>query len=212
VNATTPKIRVHRKRPDSYQHGDLREALVQAGLKLLSEGGVETLTLRAAAQLAGVSHAAPYRHFRDKEALVAAIAERGFRLLATFMRAEVEHRRPTGTRARLNALGNGYLRFATTHPAYLRVIFGGALCTDEPFPELRAAGEEAYRVLRDEVAAGVARGDLRAGDPDRLSLACWSMIHGLATLIINRAIPPHLGAGEQLAGAMMDLLADGIER
>ena len=75
------KIRVARKPAHAYQHGNLREALIQAGLKLLGEAGVQGLSLRAAAQLAGVSHAAPYRHFKDKDALVAAVAEQGFRLL-----------------------------------------------------------------------------------------------------------------------------------
>jgi len=83
------KIQVRRKATDSYQHGDLREALIQAGLKLLTEGGVGALSLRAAAHLAGVSHAAPYRHFPDKDALVAAIAEEGFRRLTSAMRDEV---------------------------------------------------------------------------------------------------------------------------
>src|SRR5687768_15831033 len=124
------KIRVSRKPADAYQHGDLAEALVQAGLKLLTEGGVEKLSLRAAAQLAGVSHAAPYRHFRDKDALVAAIAERGFRLLTASMKEEIAEVPPGDTRERRMAAGIGYVRFATRHPAYLQVIFGGLLCHD----------------------------------------------------------------------------------
>src|ERR1700755_3363189 len=97
------KIRVAKKPADSYQHGDLREALVDAGLKLLIEGGVEDLSLRAAAQLAGVSHAAPYRHYRDKDALVAAIAERGFRLLTESMRSELAEHPAADPRGRVRA-------------------------------------------------------------------------------------------------------------
>src|SRR5262245_55878012 len=117
-------IRVRRKAADAYQHGDLREALIQAGLKLLSETGVDGLGLRAAAQLAGVSHAAPYRHFRDKDALVAAIAERGFRLLTQAMRDEIARAPSRDVTSRLRAMGHGYVTFALTHPAYFRVIFG----------------------------------------------------------------------------------------
>src|SRR4029079_17242415 len=117
-------IRVARKRADTYQHGDLRPALIQAGLKLLGEEGVQGLSLRGAAQLAGVSHAAPYRHFRDKDALVAAIAERGFRLLTQAMRDELARSRSRDAVARLRAIGQGYVTFAVTHPAYFRVIFG----------------------------------------------------------------------------------------
>ena len=117
-------IRVARKRPDSYQHGDLRAALIQGGLKLLSDGGVPALTLRAAAQLAGVSHAAPYRHFRDKDALIAAIAEEGFRMLTAQMRREMD---AAGAEpfARLRASAWGYVSFARAHPGYFRTMFGG---------------------------------------------------------------------------------------
>src|SRR3954469_24156481 len=125
-------IRVARKRADTYQHGDLRRALIQAGLKLLAEGGVAALSLRAAAQLAGVSHAAPYRHFRDKDALVAAIAEEGFKLLTRRMREEIANERagaepgrhPPGVVERLRAAGRGYVSFAVEHPAYFRTVFG----------------------------------------------------------------------------------------
>src|SRR5258708_34865679 len=116
-------IRVRRKAADAYQHGDLREALIQAGLKLLSEGGVESLGLRAAAELAGVSHAAPYRHFRDKGALVAAIAEEGFTLLTRSMRDEIEAAGSRDVLARLGAAGRGSRTSALRHPGSSRTIF-----------------------------------------------------------------------------------------
>ena len=195
-------IQVARKKRDSYQHGDLREALVQAGLKLLAESGVEGLSLRAAAQLAGVSHAAPYRHFRDKRALVAAIAERGFRMLTASMRAEAAALATTDTRERLIAIGVGYLKFATTSPAYLHVIFGGVLGDDCIPPELTAAGGEAYETLR---------GDLQPGDADVQALACWSMVHGLSMLIVNGAVPVGSGkAQRQLIEQLLRLLGTGL--
>ena len=204
-------IHVARKKRDSYQHGDLREALVQAGLKLLAESGVEGLSLRAAAQLAGVSHAAPYRHFRDKRALVAAIAERGFRMLTASMRAEVAALPSADGRERLIALGVGYLKFATESPAYLHVIFGGVLGgADVPQP-LAEASTEAYEVLRAEVAAGIERGTLRPGDVDVAALACWSMVHGLSTLIINGALQIEASkARQQLLDALLRLLGAGL--
>lgn len=205
-------IRVTRKSPSSYQHGSLREALVNAGLKLLGEGGVANLSLRAAAQLAGVSHAAPYRHFKDKDALIAAIAEQGFRLLTAAMRAEEARAGGASVRARLMAHGRGYLKFATAHPGYLGVIFGGTLSKQHTTPELAAAGEEAYRVLRDAVAEGVTSGELRAGDPELLSLACWSMVHGLAHLVINHAVAPPGGpaALSAMVDGLLELLGTGV--
>src|SRR5258708_10096955 len=121
-------IRLARKKADGYRHGDLRAALIQAGLKLLGEAGVGGLSLRAAAELAGVSHAAPYRHFRDKDELLSAIAEEGFRLLTRRMRDEIEACSSHDVLARLRAAGIGYTAFAVEHPAYFRTIFGGDGC------------------------------------------------------------------------------------
>jgi AcrR family transcriptional regulator len=214
-------IRVARKRADTYQHGDLRRALIQAGLKLLSEGGVAALSLRAAAELAGVSHAAPYRHFRDKNALVAAIAEEGFRLLSAEMRAAIGACGSNDLLARLRAAGGGYVTFALRHPAHFRTIFSEVTCADdETEPEmraLRAAGEEAYAVLRDLVAEGIRRGRLRAGDPDQLSLAAWSLVHGLSMLTISGQLAGH-GVDpadpvsvQPVTAALVHLLETGIK-
>jgi AcrR family transcriptional regulator len=181
-------IRVARKRSDAYQHGDLRHALVQAGLKLLSEHGVAGLSLRAAAELAGVSHAAPYRHFRDKSALVAAIAVEGFKLLTRSMRAEVEACSSGDTLLRLRAVARGYVSFAVAHPAYFRTIFAERVWLDKNDPlkdSLVAASRESFGVLRGLIDEGIRNGHLRAGDPDQISLAAWSLVHGLSLLIID---------------------------
>jgi AcrR family transcriptional regulator len=207
------KIRVARKPDDAYQHGNLREALIQAGLKLLSEGGVEKLSLRAAAQLAGVSHAAPYRHFRDKNALVAAIAEQGYRLLTARMQEEEKRVTSGDLRARLTAIGVGYVAFAIEHPGYFRVIFGGLACADAVTPELKAAGAASYQVLRGLIDEGVAGGVLRAEDPDELALAAWSLVHGLGMLAIDGALAPRIagaGAFKRMAERLTILLQEGL--
>jgi AcrR family transcriptional regulator len=181
-------IRVARKKPDAYQHGDLRRALVQAGLKLLTEDGLEGLTLRGAAELAGVSHAAPYRHFRDKGALVAAIAEEGFHLLTASMRAEVATCAAADVSTRLRAAGQGYVAFAVKHPAYFRTMFGGCPWPAKDAPDdagLRDAGQEAYDVLKNLVEEGLRTRSLRPGDADQISVTAWSQVHGLAMLIID---------------------------
>jgi AcrR family transcriptional regulator len=209
------KIRVARKPADAYQHGNLRDALVQAGLKLLSEGGVAGLSLRAAAQLAGVSHAAPYRHFKDKEQLVAAIAEQGYRLLSASIRAEEQRAGATSVRERLRAQGHGYVKFALAHPAYLQVIFGGVLNNKDGCPaDLLSAGQEAFGLLRGAVAEGIANGELRPGDPDVLAIAAWSMVHGLSDLLINGALERkgHQLAVEPLVDAVLGLLAGGMNQ
>jgi AcrR family transcriptional regulator len=207
------KIRVARKPDDAYQHGNLREALIQAGLKLLSEGGLEKLSLRAAAQLAGVSHAAPYRHFRDKDALVAAIAEQGFLLLTARMQEEEKRVAVSDLPARLSAIGVGYVAFAIEHPGYFRVIFGGLACEDAVTPELQAAGNAAFQVLRGLVGEGVASGVLRAGDPDEMALAAWSLVHGLGMLAIDGALAHRIvgaTAFKRTAERLTLLLQEGL--
>jgi AcrR family transcriptional regulator len=206
-------IRVPRKRPDSYQHGELRPALIQAGLKLLTEGGVRSLSLRAAAQLAGVSHAAPYRHFRDKDALVAAIAEEGFRLLTKRMRDEIDAAGSHDLLVRLRASAWGYVSFAVDNPGYFRTIFGGIPCEDGTVrsPELQAAGAEAYGVLRGLVAEGIQRGRLRHADVDQMSLAAWSMVHGLGMLLIEGQLDPAQSRGTG-ARALTDTVVRFLEQ
>ena len=207
-------IRVPRKKADAYQHGDLRRALEQAGLKMLAEGGVDGLSLRGAAELAGVSHAAPYRHFRDKEQLVSAVAEEGFRMLTSRMRDEIAAR-GGDVLSRLRAAAEGYVAFAVAQPATFRTIFGGAVCGEDqpPPPGLKEAGEEAYHVLRDLIVEGIERSRLRAEEPDRLALAAWSMVHGLSMLIIEGQVPGVRGNAAQrraVTDVVVHLLETGI--
>jgi len=209
-------IRVARKRADSYQHGDLRHALVQAGLKMLDEGGVDGLSLRGAAELAGVSHAAPYRHFRDKDELVAAVAEEGFRLLTRHMKEAIA-RRSGDVLARLRAAAEGYVAFAVAHPATFRTIFGGAVCGEgeQRPPGLAAAGEEAYGVLRGLIVEGTEQRRLRDEDPEHLALAAWSAVHGLGMLIIEGQVPgarAEAALRRTLTETVVRLLETGIRR
>ena len=105
-----------------YHHGDLRRALIDASLALIAEEGFSALTLREVARRAGVTHAAPYRHFADKEALLAAVAEEGFRAMASDMRERMD--KETSPTERLLACGVAYVLFAVRHPSHFRVMFG----------------------------------------------------------------------------------------
>lgn len=206
-------IRVPRKPHEAYQHGNLRHALIQAGLRLLSESGVHGLSLRAAAQLAGVSHTAPYRHFADKDALVAAIAEEGFMLFTEALRAGVAGCTSTRVVDRLRDMAAAYVSFAQDHPAYLGVMFGGVVNKDKVPPSLQAAGQAAYMVLRDLVEEGVRTGELRPGHVDEIALACWSMTHGLSMLLMDRGLPQpvaHVGSGQDVLRNLLGRLEVGI--
>ena len=174
------------ERPNSgrgaYHHGNLREALLAAGRDILTEDGVTALGLRAVARRVGVSPTAVYRHFRDKEALLAAIAADGFRGLAAAMRAAAAE---TGDpRSRMAATGSAYVCYAVANSAVVRLMFGPEITDKSAHPDLRAAGEEAFGVLSGELAATGARD---AASPDA-ALAAWSLVHGLSTLLIDGQI------------------------
>jgi AcrR family transcriptional regulator len=199
---------------ESYHHGDLRNALIQAGLAILAEEGVHALTLRAVAGRAGVSQAAPYRHFTHKEALLAAIAEQGFEMLAAAVGAAAE-RYPSDPAAQLAEAGWAYVQFALAHPAHLRVMFGGQISTPTAHPGLRSAGATAFNCLVEIVEAGQRAGVIVDGAPGQLALTAWALVHGLAVLSIEHQIPESSGRAaspEQLTRMCAALLYQGLRR
>jgi AcrR family transcriptional regulator len=172
-----------RQKRKPYHHGDLRNALIQAGLELLAEGGAEELDLRKVARRAGVSHAAPYRHFADKQALIAAINEEGFRLLAERIQATLREV-PDEAFEQLLGVALAYVRFAEAHPWLMREMFSGLTIERETFASLQAASKTVYRLYIEVVRRGQERGKIVDGDPAALAGVLWSVLHGLAMLII----------------------------
>ena len=173
------------KRPHRYHHGDLPRALLDAALNIVETKGREALTLRAVARLAGVSQAAPYRHFANKEALLAGVAEEGFRSLMSAMRESVQACDDIPL-ARLRAVGIGYVTFATSHPSHFRVMFGRDLADRSAFPTLRQVASDTLGMVVDAIAdcqrAGLVRSEEPAAD---LALTAWSSVHGLSALLVE---------------------------
>jgi AcrR family transcriptional regulator len=195
-----------------YHHGDLRAALIQAGLAILAEEGAQALTLRAAARRAGVSHSAPYRHFADKEALLAAIAEEGFAQLADRLE-QARGNAGQSPRAQLEDAGWAYVHFAVTHPDHLRVMFGSHIADPEGYPGMWAAGARAFAVLVEIIRTGQHAAALGAGDPQQLAFAAWAMVHGLALLRIDHQVPAALRGAydqEQLVRLCLRQQYDGL--
>ena len=186
-----------------YHHGNLREALVAAALELIAAKGPAGFTVTEAARLAGVSPAAPYRHFRDADALLAEVATRGFDQLAASMSAAFK----AGPRpvAAFEAAGRAYLRFARTQPAYYAAMFDGRLSPGD-HPELHTASDRAFTVLR-EAADVVAATVPKSARPPALMMALhvWTMAHGIAALFV-RAAP----ARRALPMSAEDLLEAGV--
>jgi AcrR family transcriptional regulator len=165
-----------------YHHGDLRRALVDAALELVKEQGPSGITLREAARRAGVTHAAPYRHFADKEALLAAVAEEGFLRLKETVEAAMVVVEP---RMRVEAIGVAYVRFARENPSQFRVMFGSQVGDKRRYPNLVHADQSVFDLLTQGIAAAQATGDLAPGDPARLGMVAWSMLHGVAALAVD---------------------------
>jgi AcrR family transcriptional regulator len=169
------------REPRSYHHGNLREALIQAARELIAEKGPAGFTFADAARSAGVSAAAPYRHFRDREALLADVAREGFQRFEAMLSAGWASGKPDPLTA-FNNIGKAYLAFARSEPAYYAAMFESGLPPDLN-AELRSAGDRAFAVLRTAADALVAL--LPAGKrPPALmmSLHVWSMAHGIASL------------------------------
>ncbi len=181
--ATTPAAVPRARR--GYHHGDLRRALVDAALRLIERDGPDALKLREAARRAGVSQAAPYRHFPNRRALLAAVAEEGFRLLAADMRVAADRCAPGDVIGRFRAVGLAYIAFARRHTAHFRVMFGRQLADRHAFPSVRDAASDSFRLLESAIADCQRAGFVAATDPQRLAVAAWSMTHGLASLLVD---------------------------
>ncbi|NKX44214.1 TetR/AcrR family transcriptional regulator [Roseicyclus persicicus] len=187
----------------TYHHGDLKPALIAAGLRLLEDRGLEALSLRAIAAEVGVSHTAPKNHFDGLKGLLTAIATEGFRRHAAEMRRGAEAEPPG--KARLQAACDGYLRFALAHPELFRLMFSRTLCNHDD-PELRRASRASYEVLRG-IAHGLDWDKAGApGAPWRTEWMLWSLVHGYAMLLIEGQIAraPDGGAPFPASGLMPD--------
>jgi AcrR family transcriptional regulator len=173
-------------RKRQYHHGNLKEVLLASAVKLVSEVGPQAFTLREVARRAGVSHNAPYRHFRDKQDLLGAVAEQGFDLLTASMREAMSQGR--NAEERLHLAGRGYVQFALRWPQHIQVMFD-LPSVKEPSASASTAGRRAFQTLLDAVVAVQAAGGLPAGDPLPLAVVAWSGVHGLAKLAISGRLP-----------------------
>lgn len=197
-----PRMRVPAPpRKAAYHHGDLRNALLGAALKLVSTRGVEGFSLREAARAVGVSAAAAYRHFEDRSALLKALAHEGLARLATEMEDSVAAApgapgSATRATAELARIGAAYVEFAVAHPSQFRVMFG-PWCDlgDELAPELLPLGRDPLQVLVDTLDGMVRAGAMSAAVRPGAEIATWSAVHGFASLLVEGGLP--LGPAER---------------
>ncbi len=182
-----------RSGPRGYHHGNLREALLNAALELISKKGPAGVTFAEAARWAGVSPAAPYRHFRDRDELLASVAQRGFEQFEAALAGAWNDGRPEPFAA-FDRLGKAYLEFARNEPAYYSAMFEAGIPLDTS-PDLVQAGERAFGVLRTATEALVATMPAKGRPPvGMMALHIWSLSHGIASLFARgdaarRAVP-----------------------
>ncbi len=195
-----------------YHHGDLRRALVEAAVQLVREEGPAGITLREAARRAGVTHAAPYRHFADKQALLAAVAEEGFLALRDFVEQAIVDRGDVGA---LEAAGLAYVSFARDNPSQFRVMFGDQLRDKSSYPELMRVDQAVFDLITGVIEKAQRRGDVASGEPAGLALVAWSMVHGVASLAVDGQMDRVGLQGDQvdaLVGRVVATIHAGIQR
>jgi AcrR family transcriptional regulator len=194
-----------------YHHGNLKEALIEAALSLIAEKGPGGLTFADAARAAGVSPAAPYRHFRDREALLADVAQRGFGLFGEALSKAWGEGGPEPMKA-LDRVGKAYLAFAREEPAYYAAMFESGVDIGAD-PALRAAAEAAYGAVRSAVEMVIATLPTASRPPAlMMTLHIWSQAHGIASLFgrADRARRPIPMSPEDLLEAAVLIYLRGL--
>jgi AcrR family transcriptional regulator len=168
----------------SYHHGDLKNALIQSGIEVLAQEGAHGLTLRKVARTAGVSHAAPYSHFADKQALIAAISTEGYNRI----RIRVEKVLQDNGQNALHLLVRTaweYVQFALDDPELFKITFSGVVEKEKDYPALVESSQRSFGLLVLIVERCQKAGVLRAGPLDLTALGVWAAIHGLVILCLD---------------------------
>jgi len=200
----------------SYHHGNLREVLIESALDILKEGALDDLSLRALARRAGVSQTAPYRHFEDKEALIAVLKAEGLRKLGEGMRQQIDQEKDP--LIRLQKLGLSYVRFAEEHPAHFKVMFEYDLSDYEKYCELHEVSDSSLKCLQDTVDECLALPNARKVAPAVAQFGAWAMVHGLSVLLMNESLMNHIkedhamdmGERNQIAEQVTKLFSDSL--
>lgn len=167
---------------------DVRSRILDAGLSLLSEGGLQALSMRAVARIAGVSHQAPYHYFADREAILAEIVKTGFETLYAYETEAVAS--VSDPMERMAEMGCAYVRFALDHPALFQLMFRREMVDLENFQDAHDTAQATFELPLSVIAAAHGK---KPEDSLNETVACWSMAHGLATLMLEGKMPEALG-------------------
>lgn len=180
-----------------YHHGNLREALLERAVKTLEDSGPDGLSLRQLARELGVSHAAPAKHFRDKQALIDALAKAGFEMMNGAIAAAA--RKKGSLRSRFQHVAKAYVDFALSRPTLLSVMYSTKHESGSG-DELRSIGEQGMLVALALIEEGQKSGELAGGDPGTMAMVCFAGLHGTAML----------AAGKHLEGVSTQAIVEAV--
>ena len=176
-----------KKPAKSYHHGDLRRALLDEALRTIQADGVGHVTMRTLGESLGVSRSALYRHFADKQSLLATVGKEGFRMLRQALGDAWEQNGLD--RSGFAAMARAYVQFAVEHPSHYRVMFGGFVESAAKDDDFVGEAKSAFQVLVDALVAQQNAGGIRRDDPVLMARFAWALVHGTAMLVIDGQLP-----------------------
>ena len=187
--------------PITFDHSDTRTAILEAARDLLAETGLEALSMRAVARRVGVTATAIYHYFENKDALVRSVVQTGYQRMESYLEGAT-HQHPLGSRERLQALGEAYVRFALENREYFKVLFTLEMRRPQRLEESPEGG--GYRLLLRAVTQAIQSGTIRRADPELVAFHLWAYVHGLVSLLL--AYPAAAGEGVPGVGTALELL------
>ncbi len=193
----------------TYHHKNLRATLLDGAAAMISEEGVESVTMRALGQRLGVSRGAPYRHFSNKADLLRSVAATGFADLGKRLQGILSDSE-LSTEKQLQQLGEVYVNFALEHPAHYRLMYGSEALSRHNHPNLKSSGDALFALLKDAIGTFQRETGATKKDTKVLTYVAWSAVHGLASLLIEEQIMVEIDV-EDLIYQTMCTVIDGIK-
>ncbi|MFL7871169.1 MAG: TetR/AcrR family transcriptional regulator [Anaerolineales bacterium] len=188
-----------------YHHGDLKNALIKAGTEILASEGLGGLSLRKVAKQAGVSHAAPYAHFKDKQALIAAISTEGFKQLHSQIES-VKKTYQANPGSLLIETAWAYVQFALNEPDRFKLMFSSALEKEKEYPDFVEISQKNFRQLVDIVEICQGANILKSGDSELIALSVWGTVHGFVSLLLEGQISHSVLEKAPLKEILIDII------
>jgi AcrR family transcriptional regulator len=190
----------------TYHHGNLKEALISAGLEILSEQGIEGLSLRNVAKKIGVSHTASYNHFPDKQALLAAISTAGHEQLHQILLDTFEKTKHSSSHI-ISEIAWTYLQFALDNPAIFKLMFSGALEEERDHPEYVEISQKSIVLFEDMIVFSQNKGQLPEGKVEIIAIKLWSLVHGFTYLMLENQFPLEYLQGQELREMLKGIIS-----